>query len=152
MEIETLEAKLRNQLTPIYSLAKMVLQLETNPELKEIVIAQAKQVFDNKEKIDALLEAIESKTKQVTEKKTVGIITPTKELFQQFIDEKPYISPNNDNVWIRTGLSACGYSFDSIYVGYQTKESASEVAPILNALFPQIKKKWPHDLVRIYKL
>lgn len=59
---ETLEAKLRNQLSPIYGLVDMILLMEKNPEIKELIIEQAKQALDNKDKIDFLLTSIEAKT------------------------------------------------------------------------------------------
>lgn len=59
---ETLEAKLRNQLSPIYGLVDMILLMEKNPEIKELIIEQAKQSLDNKDKIDFLLTSIEAKT------------------------------------------------------------------------------------------
>ena len=43
MENETLEAKLRNQLSPIYGLVDMILLMEEKPEIKELLIKQAKQ-------------------------------------------------------------------------------------------------------------
>ena len=62
MENETLEAKLRNQLSPIYSLVDMILLMEEKPEIKELIIKQAKQAVSNKERIDLLLAGIEAKT------------------------------------------------------------------------------------------
>lgn len=59
---ETLEAKLRNQLSPIYGLVDMILLMEKNQEIKELIIEQAKQALDNKDKIDFLLTSIEAKT------------------------------------------------------------------------------------------
>ena len=61
METETLEAKLRNQLTPIYGLADMILALDKNPDLMPIVVGTAKQVDVNKKKIEQILCAIELK-------------------------------------------------------------------------------------------
>lgn len=62
MENETLEAKLRNQLSPIYGLVDMILLMEEKPEIKKLLINQAKQAVANKEKIDFLLAGIEAKT------------------------------------------------------------------------------------------
>ena len=62
MENETLEAKLRNQLSPIYGLVDMILLMEQKPEIKELLIKQAKQAVTNKEIIDLLLAGIEAKT------------------------------------------------------------------------------------------
>ena len=61
MAKETLEAKLRNQLTPIYGLAQMVLLLKKNPAMQDILIMSAKQVIKNQKKIDFLLKKIENK-------------------------------------------------------------------------------------------
>ena len=61
MKNETLEAKLRNQLSPIYSLADMILLIDEKPEVKKILIEQAKQAVKNKEVIDLLLVEIEKK-------------------------------------------------------------------------------------------
>ena len=58
---ETLEAKLRNQLTPIYNLAQVVLTLDEKPEIKDIAISLAKQCLINKSQIDSLLVQIENK-------------------------------------------------------------------------------------------
>lgn len=62
MENETLEAKLRNQLSPIYGLADMILLIDEKPEMKQLIIEQAKQAVKNKEAIDLLLVEIEAKT------------------------------------------------------------------------------------------
>lgn len=62
LENETLEAKLRNQLSPIYGLVDMILLMEEKPEIKELLIKQAKQAVTNKEIIDLLLAEIEAKT------------------------------------------------------------------------------------------
>lgn len=58
---ETPEAQLRNQLTPIYNLAQVILRLDEKPEIKNIVISLAKQCLVNKSKIDSLLVQIENK-------------------------------------------------------------------------------------------
>lgn len=57
---ETNEAKLRNQLSPFYNLADIVIKLEAHPELLKIVIDEAKQVKNNKSEIDRLLNIIDS--------------------------------------------------------------------------------------------
>lgn len=84
METETLEAKLRNQLTPLYGLADMVLALEKNPKLMPIIIQNAEQVNINKRKIEQLLSAMESKDSSIvgeiklcecTEEHNVNIIS-----------------------------------------------------------------------------
>lgn len=62
MENETLVAKLRNQLSPIYGLANMILMMEEKPEIKQLIIKQSEQVVKNKTKIDQLLTAIEAQT------------------------------------------------------------------------------------------
>lgn len=62
MENETLEAKLRNQLSPIYGLADMILLIDEKPEMKQLIIEQAKQAVKNKDVIDLLLVEIEAKT------------------------------------------------------------------------------------------
>lgn len=62
MENETLEAKLRNRLSPLYSLVDMILLMEKKPEIKELLIEQAKQAVVNKEVINLLLVGIEAKT------------------------------------------------------------------------------------------
>lgn len=51
--------KLRNVLSPHYSLPEMILLAEEKPELKSIVIEQAKQAQANKEKIDELLNELD---------------------------------------------------------------------------------------------
>lgn len=62
VESETLEAKLRNQLTPLYGLVDMILLMDNKPEVREILIRQAKQAINSKEKVDLLLSGIEAKT------------------------------------------------------------------------------------------
>jgi len=62
--METPQAKLRNVLTPAYSLADMILGLEgesgeKREGLLEIVIEQAKRVEHNRERIDELLKEID---------------------------------------------------------------------------------------------
>lgn len=59
--VETLEAKLRNQLTPLYGLSDLILLLDDNPKLKPILIEMAKQAQINKKEIDRLLIEIENK-------------------------------------------------------------------------------------------
>lgn len=73
--IETLEAKLRNQLTPIYGLADLVILIEDEEgqmkqSLLEIIIDMAHQVNKNKDKIDKLLKKIESQHDEKTIIKT----------------------------------------------------------------------------------
>jgi hypothetical protein len=60
---ETLEAMLRNQLSPLYGLADMILEMDKHPDLKRFVIEQAKQAIKNKENIIKILEGIEAKTR-----------------------------------------------------------------------------------------
>lgn len=59
---ETLEAKLRNQLSPLYGIADLVLLMDENPEIKKHVIQMAKQASKNKPTIDLILRGIEAKT------------------------------------------------------------------------------------------
>lgn len=59
--IETLEAKLRNQLTPLYGLSDLILLLDDNPDLKPILIEMAKLAQKSKKEIDRLLIEIENK-------------------------------------------------------------------------------------------
>jgi hypothetical protein len=61
MEPETPEAKLRNQLTPLYGLADMVLLLESKPEILPILLETAKKSISSKVEIDRLLLEIEYK-------------------------------------------------------------------------------------------
>lgn len=63
---ETLEAKLRNQLGPAYSLASMVVQLEhADNSMKEkllpIIISNAKVAIENEERIKLLLGLIDDR-------------------------------------------------------------------------------------------
>ena len=62
---ETLEAKLRNQLTPFYTLSGIITAIELNPdkaeELKKIVKETAIICENNKPKINELLLLIEAK-------------------------------------------------------------------------------------------
>lgn len=55
---ETPQAKLRNQLTPIYSLADMVLRIHDLPTT--MIVDTAKQAFENKERINQLLTEIDN--------------------------------------------------------------------------------------------
>ncbi len=57
---ETWEARLRNQLSPLYGLADMVMHMDDNPEIKKMVIESAKRAIENRSKIDFLLRKIES--------------------------------------------------------------------------------------------
>lgn len=57
---ETLVAKLRNKLSPAYGLAEIVLLIDKNPDIKDIMIAQAKQAIENKKAIRELLVQLES--------------------------------------------------------------------------------------------
>lgn len=61
---ETLEAKLRNKLSPFYNLAKMVLAMEKNPKIKDLVIKEAEKVIENRKIIDELLLKIEEQNKK----------------------------------------------------------------------------------------
>ncbi len=76
MEPETLEAKLRNQLTPIYGLADMVLAMEKhefkNTELNKLVVETAKQVKKNQLQIINLLQQIESRPNEVYGNATIS--------------------------------------------------------------------------------
>ena len=58
--METAEAKLRNQLSPLYGLASAVLRIDDHPEMKRIVFDMANQAIKNKEAIDLLLVEIEA--------------------------------------------------------------------------------------------
>lgn len=64
---ETLEAKLRNQLTPVVGLAEMVLIMDKDeknkPALMKLVVKTAKQVLKNNLKIIKLLQDIENQKK-----------------------------------------------------------------------------------------
>lgn len=57
--METNIAKLRNQLSPHYGLPEMILMLDEHPEIKPLLIEQAKQAKQNKDRIDELLTLIE---------------------------------------------------------------------------------------------
>ena len=59
---ETLEAKLRNQLSPIYGLADIVLLIDKSPGLIPIAMDMAKQVISNKDRVNLLLKLIENKS------------------------------------------------------------------------------------------
>lgn len=56
---ETLTAKLRNQLSPIYGLAEMIINSENDSDLMALTIEQARQAISLKSVIDNLLLAIE---------------------------------------------------------------------------------------------
>ncbi len=62
MDTETLEAKLRNKLSPIYSLADIIIALEKNfsPELLKIAIDTAKKTKTNQSEIDTILKKIDT--------------------------------------------------------------------------------------------
>ncbi len=85
--VETLEAKLRNQLTPIYGICDIILLLDgeegmMKPELIKIIIDLANLANKNKDKIDKLLQKIEaqhdSKTKDKIELLEKFIVHPNK--------------------------------------------------------------------------
>lgn len=67
MDSETLEAKLRNQLSPIYGLADLVLLIDEKEGIKQLCIEQAKQAIKNKEEIDNLLVNIENNIQHLQE-------------------------------------------------------------------------------------
>lgn len=52
-------AKLRNALTPSYSLAKLVVKIDSHPEMKQICVKTAKQIVADQQKIHKLLRKIE---------------------------------------------------------------------------------------------
>lgn len=62
-EEETLEAKLRNQLTPIYGLSNIVLAMINNPGigLEKIVLESIDQINTNKPIIDDILKQLENR-------------------------------------------------------------------------------------------
>lgn len=57
--METTIAKLRNALTPSYSLAQMVVKIDSHPGIKQICVKTAKQIIADQEKIHKLLRKIE---------------------------------------------------------------------------------------------
>jgi len=59
-KMETAEAKLRNQLSPLYGLAETILRLDDHPKMRTIIFDMAKQAIKNKEAIDLLLVEIEA--------------------------------------------------------------------------------------------
>lgn len=59
MAKETLSAKLRNQLTPLYSLAEMIVLGKDNPEILDAVIECAENALENRKTIDKLLTEID---------------------------------------------------------------------------------------------
>jgi DNA-binding Lrp family transcriptional regulator len=58
---ETLEAKLRNKLTPLYTLVGCVLLMDERPELKDLIMETAKRANECMPIIDELLVKIENK-------------------------------------------------------------------------------------------
>ena len=59
MSEETPIAKLRNQLSPYYSLPDMILNMDAKPEMKLLLIEQAKRAKNTNERIKELLVEIE---------------------------------------------------------------------------------------------
>jgi hypothetical protein len=86
--METLEAKLRNQLSPIYGLADMILLLEKKPEIKELLIEQAKKTIANRKVIDTLLVSIEEKNAVLD--RAMELIEQGWEFFLHYGDHSTY--------------------------------------------------------------
>lgn len=67
MEKETLQAKLRNKLTPLYSLSSLCIELDKD-EFREtlipLVVENAKNAESNRKKIDYLLTSIDLERQQ----------------------------------------------------------------------------------------
>ena len=59
----TTVSKLRNQLSPYYSLPSMILAMDEHPDLKPLLIEQAKQAISTQDKIKELLTEIENESK-----------------------------------------------------------------------------------------
>lgn len=66
VDTETLEAKLRNKLSPLYGLASMVVALEkrNDEKLLEIIIEQAKLAIMFQDEIDILLGKIDANRRE----------------------------------------------------------------------------------------
>jgi hypothetical protein len=60
---ETTVSKLRNQLSPYYSLPSMILAMDEHPDMKSLLIQQAKQAISTQDKIKELLTEIENESK-----------------------------------------------------------------------------------------
>jgi dsDNA-specific endonuclease/ATPase MutS2 len=65
MNKETVEARIKNLLNPIYTLAQMCVELENHPELLKSVIEQAKQAVSNKENLDELLKHVDDNARKI---------------------------------------------------------------------------------------
>ena len=63
--METTIAKLRNAISPAYTLADMVLMIKSYPEMQSLCIKQAKKTIQNQNKISKLLKKIESEQAQL---------------------------------------------------------------------------------------
>lgn len=65
IDTETLEAKLRNQLSPLYGLVDMIILLNTiepskKEELFDLIIEVTNQAIKNKKEIDVILDKIDN--------------------------------------------------------------------------------------------
>lgn len=90
---ETTIAKLRNALSPAYSLAGMVLMINSNPEMQSLCIKQAKKTIRNQQKISKLLKKIESEQAYLEKTSFTKIQTEKcdhnwKEMFGEFTCSK----------------------------------------------------------------
>ena len=74
MPKETTIAKLRNALTPSYSLAQLVLKINEHPDMKRICIKTAKQTIAKQKKIHKLLLKIEREQKELEKTSFTKII------------------------------------------------------------------------------
>lgn len=61
MHQETLPAKLRNQLSPIFNLIELVLLESDNEQIKDLILSEAKTIQQNRKNILDLIEKIEEK-------------------------------------------------------------------------------------------
>jgi len=101
MKKETPIAKLRNQLSPYYSLPDMILALDIKPEIKSLLIEQAKIAKATNERIKELLIEIEG-------------VNETEKDFEDKRDIlDKFLSPENSQIEIAIRTSITMHDYDN---------------------------------------
>lgn len=101
IDTETPIAKLRNQLSPYYSLPDMILNMDVKPEIKSLLIEQAKIAKGTNDRIKELLIEIEN-WKEGYKVETLSI--EHKSILDAFFD-----SPNDIEIALRTSITMHDY-------------------------------------------
>lgn len=103
-DTETPIAKLRNQLSPYYSLPDMILNMDVKPEMKALLIEQAKVAKSTNDRIKELLVEIEQWKGYTKEEKE---FEDKREILDKFLD------PENTNIDIAIRTSIIMHDYDN---------------------------------------